>query len=155
MKKNRDIRGILADTGVSEDAIQKMPVNEFVCLIRAAKLQTFTRQLKEKGVWHLTAITAVEEEAALVLLYHYWLNGGLTVRVPVPQEGMRIPSITGLIPGAAFYEREIQELFGVHFDGLSRQEMLFIAEDWQDDPPMQPKPGSDEKKSDLGKNKEP
>ena len=90
----------------------------------------------------LTAITALEEEGHLVLLYHFWLYGGLTLHVSLSDNEAHISSITNLIPGAAFYEREIQELFGVKFEGLTHQELLFLADTWQGAPPMQPKPAT-------------
>ena len=139
MEPKTDVTSLLAEMGMEVDKSAQMPVNETVCEIKANQLPDFVQKLMKNGMWHLSAITAVEAETGFTLLYHFWLYGGLTLRVAVPKDRMHIASLTSTIPGAAFYEREIQELFGIQFEGLIHKEMLFIAEDWQDDPPMQSK----------------
>lgn len=136
MKVKKNITGILTDLELTQDCMGDMPIDEKVCKIDRKNLLDLIRALKEKGIWHLTAITAVQDEDQIVLLYHLWLYGGLTVQVSLSGEKPCIETITDLIPGAAFHEREIQELFGVEFQGLARQELLFLSDDWQKAPPM-------------------
>jgi NADH-quinone oxidoreductase subunit C len=95
--------------------------------------------LLEAGCWHLTAITALADDESIELLYHFWLYGGLTLRARLPAGQPHIASITPLIPGAAFYEREVRELFGIRFSGLPNAEPLFLAEDWEGEAPMSPR----------------
>lgn len=142
MKTRTDITSILTHLNLpGGEVLGDMPLNETVCHIPSEKLMESARLLLESGCWHLSAITALEEGDHMVLLYHFWLYGGLTLQVPVFGENARMNSITEIIPGAAFYEREIQELFGICFDGLTHKEALFLAEDWDAAPPM--RSGSD------------
>ena len=41
--------------------------------------------------------------------------------------GEHVPTITDLLPSAAWYEREISEMFGVHFDGHTTQPLLLTS----------------------------
>jgi NADH-quinone oxidoreductase subunit C len=116
-----------------------MPHNETVCPIDAQELADVVQALLEAGCWHLTAITALADDESIELLYHFWLYGGLTLRAHLPAGRPRIASITPIIPGAAFYEREARELFGISFSGLADSEPLFLAEDWEGEAPMGPR----------------
>jgi NADH-quinone oxidoreductase subunit C len=45
-----------------------------------------------------------------------------------------LDSITGIWPSANFYEREIFDLFGVHFGGHPNLRRIMMPEDWQGHP---------------------
>ncbi len=47
---------------------------------------------------------------------------------------LSIDSITSVWPAANFYEREIFDLFGVHFGGHPRLTRIMMPEDWQGHP---------------------
>ncbi|MBM3137029.1 MAG: NADH-quinone oxidoreductase subunit C, partial [Chloroflexi bacterium] len=66
----------------------------------------------------------------------FWHFGGITLRVVLEKENPRLQSLTPLIPGAEFYEREVREMIGVEFDGLSNSDPLFLPENWQSPPPL-------------------
>jgi len=51
---------------------------------------------------------------------------------PVPERDPRIDSITGLIPGANWAEREFRDAIGVHPDGHPDPRRLLLADDWPD-----------------------
>ena len=138
MKQTHTIRSLLASIGL-ESELKTMPRNETVCSINTHELPGVVQALLDAGWWHLTAITALANGESIELLYHFWLYGGLTLRARLPAVQPRIASITPIIPGAAFYEREVQELFGVRFSGLPDAEPLFLAEDWAGEAPMIPR----------------
>ncbi len=46
----------------------------------------------------------------------------------------RMHSLTGLWPSAAWYEREVKDMFGVAFDGLANQRPLLLPPGWQGHP---------------------
>ena len=138
MNQTSTIRSIFASLGL-KSGIKSMPRNETVCSIDVEELVYVVQTLLDAGWWHLTAITALADGKIIELLYHFWQYEGLTLRACLPAGQSRIPSITPLIPGAAFYEREIQELFGVRFSGLPDAEPLFLAEDWEGEAPMSPR----------------
>ncbi len=43
----------------------------------------------------------------------------LNLRLPVPLDGARVSSVTGIYWGAFTYENEIHDLFGVEFEGIN------------------------------------
>ena len=70
------------------------------------------------GLYHLSTITGVDLGDQIGILYHFWEGRRfVTVRTSVPKAAPRIRSIAGALPAATLYEAEIQDLFGVAFDG--------------------------------------
>ena len=85
---------------------------------------------------HLSTITGEDTGDEIVLLYHFWDGQGLTLRTSLPREGARIATLTDLILGAAFYEREVSEMLGVIFDGHPPPPALLLPDDWDGEPPL-------------------
>jgi NADH-quinone oxidoreductase subunit C len=56
------------------------------------------------------------------------------VKARVSTEDPRIPSITGLFPGANWDEREIYDLFGVVFEGHPDMRRILMPEDFEGHP---------------------
>lgn len=127
------LRRTLENVTIDESNTQ---LNEPVVHLRPEQLTQAITILHERGIQHLTTITALDVEDRIVLLYHFWHRHGLTIQVNLDREAPRIDSLTGLIPGAEFYEREIREMFGVKFAGLQNMERMFLPENWTNGPPM-------------------
>jgi membrane-bound hydrogenase subunit beta len=86
---------------------------------------------------HFSVIAPVDRGDSVSLLYHFSLFHGehlkaiaLVIRVTLPKTDPTIPTITDLIPGAIFSEREIQEMMGVTVTGIPDNRRLFIPEDF-------------------------
>jgi len=79
---------------------------------------------------HLSTITGQDTGSEIELLYHFWDDGGLTLRTSLPREEPHIATLTDLIPGADFYEREVCEMLGVTFDGHPDPRALLLPDDW-------------------------
>jgi NADH-quinone oxidoreductase subunit C len=90
--------------------------------------------LKNNEFTHLSAITGLEVEDGIELLYHL-SNGNilLTIRVKLPKNEAVAPSITNVIRGATLYEQEIHDLLGVKFAGHPNLERLILPDDWPAD----------------------
>lgn len=58
----------------------------------------------------------------------------LRILVGVPGEEPTIPSITGVFPGADFYERETFDLFGIVFEGHPDLTRILLPDDWEGHP---------------------
>ena len=58
----------------------------------------------------------------------------LRIRVPVPASDPAVPSITGVYPGANFYEREAYDLFGIDFPGHPDLTRILLPDDWTGHP---------------------
>jgi Ni,Fe-hydrogenase III component G len=110
--------------------------NEIQFSVLSERLPEVVGWLLGEGLHHLSAITCFEMEDGIYLLYHFWHFGGLTLRVVLEKDQPRLSSLTPLIPGAEFYEREVKEMIGVEFDGLSNSQPLFLPENWQSPPPL-------------------
>jgi Ni,Fe-hydrogenase III component G len=110
--------------------------NEIQFSVLSERLPEVVGWLLGEGLHHLSAITCFEMEDGIYLLYHFWHFGGLTLRVILEKDQPRLSSLTPLIPGAEFYEREVKEMIGVEFDGLSNSQPLFLPENWQSPPPL-------------------
>ena len=90
--------------------------------------------LIKNGFVRLSAITALEADERFELLYHLTNEEILlTLRVKLPKNAAVAPSITDIIRGAAPYEQENHDLFGVEFDGNANLEPLILPDDWPRD----------------------
>ena len=81
----------------------------------------------------LIVITALETRAGMELLYHFSfgrLGRIVTLRTVVSMPEPRIASITPLIDGAEYYEREIMDLFGVEFVDHPNPVRFLLGDDW-------------------------
>ena len=67
----------------------------------------------------------------LEVLYHFCSGAAvLTLRVKVALTNPVIPSVCTVIPSASLYEREVMELFGIHFTGTPDTSRLLLSDDW-------------------------
>ncbi len=79
----------------------------------------------------LSAISGVDLGDSTEVLYHIRTHGTIvTLRCIVPRNKPTIASITDLIPGANFHERETADFFGVTFKGHPYPKRLLISDDW-------------------------
>ncbi len=58
-------------------------------------------------------------------------NQRLRVLVGIPGEDPVVPSISGVYPGANFYEREAFDLFGVRFEGHPDLTRILLPDEWE------------------------
>jgi NADH-quinone oxidoreductase subunit C len=89
---------------------------------------------------HLSAITCVDwiDDDQFELVYHLWSyesNTLVSAHTRIPREPGRYLSVYDLYRPAAFFERDIHEMFGVFFEGSPDMEK-FILTEWQGPPPM-------------------
>ena len=55
----------------------------------------------------------------------------LRMKVRVPGADPRVPTVTSVYPTAGWPEREVFDLFGVHFDGHRDLRRVLMPEDWE------------------------
>ena len=70
------------------------------------------------------------------VVYHlYSLNQNHRVRIKTPvEEGAPVPSLTGLWPAADWYEREVWDMFGIHFAGHPNLKRILMYEEFKGHP---------------------
>jgi NADH-quinone oxidoreductase subunit C len=116
---------------------QEMPVDEQVIALPPEALRPAIKALlKGSDVYHLSTITGQDIDGQIELLYHFWQQGGLTLRINLTRQEPSVDTIIDLIPGAAFYEREIVEMLDVRFAGHPDPQPLLLPEDWDRGPPL-------------------
>ncbi len=72
-------------------------------------------------------------EVVVILLSHT-MGRRLRITVGVPADDATLPSITGLFPGANFYERETYDLYGIVFDGHPDLTRILMPDEWEGHP---------------------
>jgi NADH-quinone oxidoreductase subunit C len=60
----------------------------------------------------------------------------LRVRVCLDEHDARMPTLSGVWPSAAWYERETRELLGIDFQGHPDPRPLLLPDDWDGPPPL-------------------
>jgi NADH-quinone oxidoreductase subunit C len=69
------------------------------------------------------------------VLYHFDIGPGIvtSIVVRVLKTNLVLESISDLVPGANFIEREIKEYFGIDFKGHPNLVKLMLPEEWPED----------------------
>ncbi len=105
-----------------------------VALATSDELLPAVTALRPSRLGYLSAITGLDlgpEAGELELLYHFCAGPLiLTLRLRAPRDGGAVPTLTGLIPSAEPYERELSEMFGIDIAGLAAPAHLYLPEDW-------------------------
>jgi membrane-bound hydrogenase subunit beta len=86
---------------------------------------------------HLSVIAGADLGDAIRLLYIFSVQYGspkseymVTFGIELPKTDLTVPTISDLIPGAVFSEREKQEFFGIRVVGIPDGRRLFLPEDF-------------------------
>jgi len=116
---------------------QVVPIDElFLTLTPECIRPAIHLMVTRFDILHLSVITGEDMGDEIVLLYHFWDQRGLTLRTTLPSEQPQIATITDLMPGADFYEREVAEMLGVRFEGYPDPLPLLLPDDWDAPPPL-------------------
>jgi NADH:ubiquinone oxidoreductase subunit C len=116
---------------------RRVPTDETFVALPPACICPATRVLVEQfGIRHLSTITGQDTGNEIELLYHFWDGEGLTLCTSLVRENACIATLTDLIPGAAFYEREVSEMLHVAFEGHPDPRKLLLPDDWDGDAPL-------------------
>ncbi|MDD5135828.1 MAG: NADH-quinone oxidoreductase subunit C [Candidatus Omnitrophica bacterium] len=94
----------------------------------------FTKYLFTDLGLRFNIATAVDDFDALEILYHFAKDDSgfvISLRAVIAEkEDPHIDTITGVTKSAWWIEREMHELFGVHFDGNSDLRPLLLPDSW-------------------------
>ncbi len=124
----------LADTAVKVQRATRL----WVDVDQAGFGPLFDHLVKGMGFTILCTITGLDLGADLGLIYHLARDGGImaNVKTRVPK-GQPTKSVTPYFPGAAIYEREVEDLLGATFAGRPDMPRYPLPEDWpQGDHPL-------------------
>jgi NADH-quinone oxidoreductase subunit C len=76
-------------------------------------------------------------EPRVWMVYHLHsmdLGHRVRVKVGLPADHLRVPSVTGLFPAADWQEREVYDFFGVEFEGHPDLRRILMPDDWEGHP---------------------
>jgi NADH-quinone oxidoreductase subunit C len=100
-------------------------------------LAAFVEACRDAGYENFLDLCAVDYlrrsprfEVVINLLSHQHVHR-LRIRVGVAGGEPAAPSITGVYPGANFYEREAYDLFGIEFTGHPDLTRILLPDDWE------------------------
>jgi len=80
---------------------------------------------------YLATVSGVDKGATFEAVYHFASPAvNLNLRVEVPREAPRLPSLCAVIPGAILYERELQDMFGLTIEGIPDPRPLVLPDGW-------------------------
>jgi membrane-bound hydrogenase subunit beta len=102
--------------------------------VKREKLRDVVTYLKEEhGFVHVTTITGVDMGEDYEVIYHLRSEGfSFSLKVPVPKDDPKVPSVVDILNGAVLYEREVYDLIGVFPEGHPDPSRLILAYDWPD-----------------------
>jgi NADH:ubiquinone oxidoreductase subunit C len=87
------------------------------------------------GCDRLVTISTVDNGPTFGLIYHFIgpHRTIVSVSTEVPRENPGVISMSGLLPPAGIYERQIHDLFGIEFPGHPGLKRIILNEDWPPD----------------------
>ena len=90
--------------------------------------------LDEDHTLYLSSIIGQEWNERIDLIYFFVGKKEMALRFDLPLDHPEIKTISDILVGAAFYERECHEMLGVIFEGLENSENLLLPNDIHDFP---------------------
>ena len=124
------IRSRLADSVL---ALEERSPRRVWVTVRPECIRETALFLFEEAGGRLATVTGVDGRDEIELLYHFCfdhLEGMVTVRASAAKPTPEIDSVTTIVEGANWVEREIHDLLGVTFRGHPDMRRLLLADDW-------------------------
>src|SRR5437588_8860202 len=115
----------------------KFDRNELTITVARENIIAACEALKQAGYNFFEDVTAVDwypSEPRFQITYHFLsmsLKERLRLIVRLDSDDAALDSITPVWPAANFYEREIFDLFGVHFVGHPNLRRIMMPENWK------------------------
>lgn len=118
------------------------PVDGTACLrVAHAEVRPLMQVLKSDGGFEMNVfVTAVDRDPAEPRFELVWEflsithNDRVRVRMLSNDEYPKVPTIIDLWPGAAFFERECYDMFGVRFEGHANLRRLLMPQAYEHHP---------------------
>lgn len=123
------LKAVLKESMIDFKEINK---NRLVALILKEKIVDAIKSIFNRYDFaRLSAISAYDDYLNFELIYSISIkNLIINLKVILPKEEPKIDSIAKFIPGANWMEREIQELFGIIFNGHPNPKKLLLSFEW-------------------------
>ena len=128
--------------GFPEAEVGDSATGQNVFRVEPAGLVAFVQAARDAGFEMFIDVTAVDYRRqrpgprfeVVVNLLSLQHNQRLRILVGIDGDVPAVPSITGVYPGANFYEREVYDLFGIDFTGHPDLTRIMMPDDWEGHP---------------------
>jgi NADH-quinone oxidoreductase subunit C len=133
-----DNAAVKALANLATDA--KFDRDELTITVARENILAAGQAVQQAGYNFLEDVTAVDwypSEPRFQIIYHILsmsLKQRLRVVAWLASDDAALDSITPVWPSANFYEREVFDLFGVHFGGHPNLRRIMMPEDWNGHP---------------------
>jgi len=133
-----EIPALRALASLATDA--KFDRDELTLTIARENIIPACKAVQQAGYNFLETVTAVDwypSEPRMQITYHilsHALKSRVRLAVPLNGNDLNLDSITSVWPSANFYEREVFDLFGVHFAGHPKLTRIMLPLDWEGHP---------------------
>lgn len=121
-----------AERGVSADGIPFVRLASIAAVTEA--VNQARSELGHRRFVDLTVVDRLSREDRFELVYLFYAMAEHTWLRLKARTDAEAPSITPLIPGANWYEREVFDLFGVRFIDHPDPRRILMPDDWQGHP---------------------
>lgn len=118
----------------------KLAFGELTLSVDKEYIREALKALQSAGYDFFEDMTAVDWYPSVPrfqLSYHLLSHGfkeRIRLRAMVDEEDASVESITGIWPGANYYEREVFDLFGIRFEGHPNLRRILMPDDWKGHP---------------------
>jgi NADH-quinone oxidoreductase subunit C len=113
---------------------------ELTITVARENIVAAAKAVQQAGYNFLEDVTAVDwypSEPRYQITYHilsFSLKQRVRLAVRLDGDAAALDSVTSVWPSANFYEREVFDLFGVHFGGHPNLRRIMMPEDWKGHP---------------------
>ncbi len=92
---------------------------------------------KEIDFLHISVITPIDMGEAIEVVYHFCIYYGepssecvLNIKIVLPKDELKVPTITDILPGALFSELDMQDMMGIEVIGIPEKGPLFLPDEF-------------------------
>ncbi len=95
------------------------------------ELRDVIQYLKDQGFVHCTTVSAVDYPENYEMVYHIRNVGfSVNIKVAIPKDDPKVPSIVDILAGANMFEREANDLMGIFPEGHPNPGRIILDYDW-------------------------
>jgi len=109
--------------------------NQSFVTVDTKQLFSALRQLVDFGA-RIISISGVDTGKLIEVLYHFSHGEEIvSLKIFLDREKPKTRTITKIFPGALFFEKELQDMFGIDIKGIDK-ELFLLSEDYVGKSPM-------------------
>lgn len=123
-----------------EKGVEKSEMKVMWMKVEKESFRAAVRALADIQTPHLSVASGSDKGEFVELIYHFEVNYSypgeettINMKIHLPKDDLKIPTITDLVPGAITTEREKQEFLGVDIVDIPDDRRLWLDENYPED----------------------